>query len=483
MSATTLHDAKAEAYVLAAYLSGKAGTISAGDVQPRSEWFHEPAHRAVFEAVHALFHGGDPVTLVTVSRRLREEGLLDAVGGDDFLAEITETYPTPTRLERHLRILQDMALRRLLRQAVREIGANVEDEGKDVLEIAADTEQRILDITKQGAPDEARDIRTLVAEAIDDIGEVPDEAEISAMPGRRCDYDSVNEKLGGFRPGNLVILASRPGEGKSALAINLAFQVGWHARRPSLFFSLEMDRDQVSRRIFSSEATRKAYQAAGESGRPHRVELTDLDKAIEKGEMGLDARTQMISLILDGRLGVPQHHEDPAPLFIDDSPSRTVLQIKVEASRIKSRHGLAAVFVDYLQLVKPRATMRRERGRHEEVGEISRELKAMAKTLEVPVVAISQLSREIERREDRRPRLSDLRESGSLEQDADSVVFLHAPRVDPPIRATFVQLMVQKNRHGETGVLPFTFDKTTQMFWEGDLEYVAGRQYRPRHGA
>lgn len=448
-----LHDKKAEQAVLAAYLTGKTKTIEAGDHFPQEEWFFEPANQQVFQAVQHLYTKGERVDLVTVSKRLREMGALERVGGDDYLAGMTEINPIPSQVHRHLAILREYMVRRRLERAGQEIATMAADEALVLSDVLLKSDAAFHNAGDEGAGEQAADLRLLVSQQSDRIK--ADQAE-GQVPGLLCDFTNLNRILGGFRRNNLIILASRPGQGKTALALNLAFQVGALSEHPAIFFSLEMDREQLVRRLVASEGTSFGQ---GESP-PQRLETHSL----ERGTM----TAKDWHLFMHSR-----PCELPDAMYVVDSTNLSVLDMRMHARRIQAQHGgVSMVAVDYLQLVTSAGWGRRAEKRYEEIGNISRQLKFLAKSLNCPVLALSQLSREIEKRDDKRPLLSDLRESGSIEQDADSVIFIHNPgagmRDDHQARASEmpVELHLLKNRHGETGIRRFIFDKPAQRFVE-----------------
>ncbi|MCH7493809.1 replicative DNA helicase [bacterium] len=453
MKASTLHDPKAERAVLAAYLTGKAATIAAGDHFPQEDWFFEPANQSVFHAVHDLFTVGERVDLVTVSKRLREMGALERVGGDDYLAGITEINPIPSQVHRHLAILREYVVRRQLHAAGQQITAMAADESMLLSDVLLKSDAAFHGAGDHAPHEQAMKLEELVARQSVAIKENPAKGEV---PGLLCDFTELNRILGGFRRNNLIVLASRPGQGKTALALNLAFQVGALSEFPAIFFSLEMDQEQLVRRLVASEGTSYGQNESP----PHRLDTGTL----ERGDM------------------TPRHwhlfmHSRPMELldamYVVDSPNLSVLDMRMHARRMQAKHGgVAMVVVDYLQLVTSAGWGRRAEKRYEEIGAISRQLKFLAKDLKCPVLALSQLSREIEKRDDKRPLLSDLRESGSIEQDADAVIFIHNPsaglREDHQAKAEElpVELHLLKNRHGETGIRRFIFDKPAQRFVE-----------------
>ncbi|MBC8514719.1 replicative DNA helicase [bacterium] len=461
------HDPQAEAYVLSAYLTGRADLIEDADIHPKPEWFYESTHREIFMAIHHLHHHGSSTDGVTVAHRLRETDSLKRAGGENKIALLTEAFPTATQIRGHLKILKDYHTRRGLLK----VGVVITEEAKktssSIRDLLSHAEEEIMSVSDTNLGTKSHDVIDLLGEKSDSLSGTPDLSGV--LEGRECDYGQLNTLLGGFRPSNLVILASRPGEGKTSLAINLAFQVGYRSQHPVLFCSLEMTHSELMNRLIASECTRLVdFPPSDGSIRPQPMPLSTLYEALIANGFQSDVQEAYLDALMNNRVASRSDI-----LHIIDKPDLDVTEMHIHARRLKKKSGrVGMVVVDYLQLVRAPSVLRRGGKRYEEVGEVSRSLKKMAKELECPVLAICQLSREIEKREDKRPLLSDLRESGSLEQDADSVIFLHDPsygnRATERPDSSNIELVVLKNRHGKTGRVKLTFDRPHQRFKPND---------------
>jgi replicative DNA helicase len=389
--------------------------------------FYKPAHGHVFDAVCSLYAQGEPADPVTVADELRRADLLDAIGGPATLITLQANTPATTNAGRYARIVEEHALlRRLIGVAgeIAEIGYGVPE---DVAAAVDRAETLVFEVAERRVTDSLRPLHDLLSESLDRLEALYDRGEsITGVPTGFIDLD---ERLSGLQPSSLIIVGARPSMGKTAMALGIAAHAAMEARTPVLFFSLEMSHSEVTQRLLCSEA---------------RVDST----RIRNGKL-LESDWPKISHAI-GRLG-------EAPLYIDDNPNLTVMEIRAKARRLRSRLGnLGLIVVDYLQLMSGRHSAE---NRQVEVSEISRGLKILARELAVPVVALSQLSRNLEMRADKRPVLADLRESGSLEQDADVVMFLYRDEVynsESPDRGT-AEVIISKHRNGPTGITHLAF--------------------------
>jgi replicative DNA helicase len=426
------HNLDAEASLLGAMLLSREAVLTALEQGLRGEQFYKPAHKHIFEAMQALNVGGNPVDAVTVAEELRGDNLLQEVGGLEALLALQNTTPAVSHAERYAEIVKRTAtLRRLISVGteIAEVGYSDPD---DVERAVDEAESRIFDIAGQSIGDSAERVDHLVNRVFEMIVERGQHSGITGVPTGFTGLDSM---LLGLQPGTLNIVGARPAMGKSAFAMAVAVHAARAANRPVLFFSLEMGKPELAYRILSSEANVES-------------------EVLRRGDLN-DAVWSKVGNAI-GRLDIP--------LIVDDSPGTTVAQIRAKARRIVSREGpLALIAVDYLQLMGGDA---RPENRQLEVSEISRKLKLLAREFNVPVVALSQLSRQLESRPDKRPMLSDLRESGALEQDADVVMFLFRPEVhDPdPNNRGKAELILAKHRAGPTGTVHLAWISTLTRF-------------------
>lgn len=419
------HNLEAEESLLGAMLLSKEA-IAVGVEICTADDFYKPAHGHVFEAVVSLYGQGEPADPVTVADELRRAGLLDAIGGQAVLISLQANTPAISNAARYARIVEEHALlRRLIGVAaeIAELGYQVPD---DVTAAVDRAETLVFEVAQRRSVDTLAPLRDLLAKALDDLEALFDRGD--TVTGVPTGYHDLDEKLAGLQPSNLVIVGARPGAGKTSFALGLAAHAAMERRVPVLVFSLEMSHLEITQRLLCGEA--RVDSARMRTGRLLEADWPKVSHAI-------------------GRLG-------EAPMFIDDSPNSTVMDIRAKSRRLKSREGLGLVVVDYLQLMTGRHSAE---NRQVEVAEISRGLKILARELEVPVVALSQLSRGLETRADKRPVLADLRESGSLEQDADVVLFIYRDELYNPESADrgTAEVIVAKHRNGPTGVTQLAF--------------------------
>jgi replicative DNA helicase len=414
------HNLQAEESLLGAMLLSR-DAIAAAVVCCGADDFYKPAHGHVFETVCSLYARGEPADPVTVADELRRAGLLEAIGGPATLISLQANTPATTNAGRYARIVEEHALlRRLIGVGgeIAEVGYSVPGDVSGALDRA---ETMVFGVADRRATDTMSSLAEMTAECLDRLEMLYDRGE--SITGLSTGFVDLDERLSGLQPSNLVIVGGRPSHGKTALACGLAAHAALEVGVPVLFFSLEMSRSELMQRLLASEA---------------RVDSV----RIRNGKLA-EADWPKISHAI-GRLA-------DAPLYVDDNPALTVMDIRAKARRMQSRLGsLGLVVVDYLQLMTGRHSAET---RQVEVSEISRGLKILARELEVPVVALSQLSRNLELRADKRPQLADLRESGSLEQDSDVVLLCHRPEMyDPasPDRGT-AEIIVAKARNGPTG--------------------------------
>lgn len=402
----------------------------------RREYFYREAHRKIFTACQELFQRNEPVDLVTLGNELSRKNELDEVGGASYLASLVETVPTAANVAYHARIVRDKAL---LRDLIAVSGDIVEEsfaDRGDVDEILDRAERRIFEISQDRISRAFLPIRAVLKGTFEAIERLYDrKARVTGVPTGFAEFDTLTA---GLQAADLIVVAGRPSMGKTSFALNIAQHVAVEGRVPVAFFSLEMSKEQVVQRLLCGEARVDSHRL-----RTGYLRDSDWPKLTTAA----------------GRLS-------EAPIFIDDSPGGSVLEMRAKTRRLKAeQRSLGLVIIDYLQLIRGRG---RVENRVQEVSEITRSLKAMAKELDVPVMALSQLSRAVERREERKPQLADLRESGAIEQDADLVVFLYRPGAyKRGGEAVFgegneqedvtTEVIISKQRNGPTGTVKMAF--------------------------
>jgi replicative DNA helicase len=388
--------------------------------------FYRESHRKIFLAMIDLFDKNEAIDLVTVTERLGKGNELEAVGGATYLAALAGQVPTAANVRYHSRIIKEKALMRSLLFSCTEIAGKVYDdteEGEDLLDYA---EKSIFQISDNRTKASFVSLKDVVKDSFKMIEELYDRKE--AITGLPSGFTDLDELTTGFQKGDLIVVGGRPSMGKTALGLNVAQYVGMELKEPVAVFSLEMSTRQLVLRMLCSEAMVDS----------NRVRKGFINKSDEWGSLTGAA----------GRL-------TEAPIYIDDTASLGVLEMRAKARRLKMEHGLSLVIVDYLQLMRGRGPYER---REQEISEISRSLKALAKELDLPVMAMSQLNRGVEQRTDKRPSLGDLRESGAIEQDADVIMFLYRDAVyHRDSDRGLAELNVAKQRNGPTNTIKLSF--------------------------
>ncbi len=418
------NDMAAEQAVLGSILLDKVAMIEASD-RITHEYFYRPEHQVIYEAIETLFNKNIPIDLVTVAEELTVTKMFDKVGGYDYLTSLTDAVPTTKNIIQYVDIVvEKYNLRQIIETGNSMISLGYDDSKKsdDILNLA---EQNIFDLTIKKDSVGVEEINKILSDTIIELEELSkNKTGVTGVPTGFIDLDS---RTGGFQKSNLIVLAARPGMGKSALAINIATHVASKENKTVLVFNLEMSKAELAKRIIASES------------------MINNDK-LNKGMMNA-ADWQKIA-VTSGNLS-------EAKLFIDDTPGINMMEIRSRARKLKmERDDLSLVVIDYLQLIQPLG--RRNGTREQEISEISRSLKILAKELNVPIIAISQLSRNVERAREsthKRPQLSDLRESGAIEQDADMVLFIFRESYydkDSEL-GNQAQIIISKHRGGSTG--------------------------------
>ncbi len=390
--------------------------------------FYRDAHKTIFRAMLTLFEKHEPHDLITVTGLLNDQNKLEQVGGAAYLASLTDIIPFSGTLVHHARIIRKKSILRRLIQTTSEVAARCYDAQDDIDTLVDEAEKTIFEIAQAKKGTGFEPMSDIVPRAFDRITKLFDRQE--HITGVATGYEELDRMTAGLQPSDLIILAGRPSMGKTALAMNMVQHAALIEKIPVAVFSLEMSMEQLALRMLCSIGRIDSQRIR--TGRLHDSDWPKLTRA-----------TGMLS---------------DAPIFIDDTAGTTVLEMRAKARRLKSEHDLGMIVVDYLQLMQGKAGTE---NRAQEISDISRSLKAMAKELDVPVVALSQLNRSLESRTDKRPQLSDLRESGAIEQDADVIMFIYRDEVynkaeDNPNRG-LAEIIVGKQRNGPTGVVKLTF--------------------------
>lgn len=399
------------------------------------EDFYRSAHQKIFSSVVELFSRNEPVDLVTLTNMLRQKGHLEDIGGAAYLAKLVDTVPLAVNAPHYARIIRDKASLRRLIEKSNDIATRCFENSGDVDDVIDFAESSIFEIATKKNRQSFYPVSQIIEKNIDVLEERQgNKALITGVPTGFSDLDTMTS---GLQPSDLIILAARPSMGKTAFALNIARHAAIESGLPVAVFSLEMSKEQLTMRMLCSEARVDSSRLrSGFFSRDDWVKLTDAAGLLSE-----------------------------APIFIDDSPDLSAMELRAKARRLKMEKDLGLVIIDYLQLMKSRMNAER---RDLEISDISRSLKALAKELELPVMALSQLNRKLEERSDKRPQLSDLRESGALEQDADVVAFIYRDEVynrdeNNPNR-NIAEILVKKQRNGPTGDLKLRFENSYTRF-------------------
>jgi replicative DNA helicase len=433
---------EAEQSVLGAMLIDREAIIKAMELL-RGEDFYRDAHRRIYDVVAVLFDKSEAVDLVTVSEALRSSGQLENAGGLTFLTALANAVPTAANVEHYARIVREKSILRQLISTATEVVTRCYEGSDDVSDILDRAEQSIFSIaslTKRRGTSRMR-LKEIMIEAFEHIEKLY--ASQERVTGVPSGYDRLNGLTAGFQPSDLIILAARPSVGKTTLALNFVRAAAVINNLPVLYFSLEQSALQLALRLLSGEARIDGNMLrTGKLAREHWPRLAQAS----------------------GRLG-------SAPIYIDDTPNLSVLELRTRARRVKAEVDIKLIVVDYMQLMH---TGGRADSRQQEISEVSRLLKALGRELNVPVMALSQLRRAVEQREGERPQLSDLRESGAIEQDADVVMFIYQ---DPKSREQGegkIELIIAKQRNGPTGSVELFFQKSVGLFFPADTTHDEG---------
>ena len=412
---------EAEQSVLGALLIDNEAVPAVAEIL-KPEDFYRQDHKEIFEAVMDLFEAGKPVDIISVKEQLKVRGTLEGVGGLEYLSSLSDIVPTTANVRHYAKIVEEKSLLRKLIKASGEIMNLGFEASEDVAIITEEAQKRIFDILQQRSSKGFYPIKEILLDSFNKLEELYNsKGYITGVPTGFSDLDT---KTAGLHPADLILVAARPAMGKTSFALNLAQYASIHARIPVAIFSLEMSKEQLVNRILCSEA------------------MVDSQK-IRTGKLDEEDWTKIA-----GALGPVSE----APIYIDDTPGLTIMEIRAKCRRLKLEKNIGLIVIDYLQLMQGRG---RSENRQQEISEISRALKILAKEINVPVVTLSQLSRAPETRSDHRPILSDLRESGAIEQDADLVVFLYREDYYNPEaeKKNVAEVILAKNRNGVTGIV------------------------------
>ena len=434
------HDVEAEQAVIGSMLTDKDCVISAIEVL-KSEDFYREDNKVIFEAILNLYNRADPIDIVTLKAELVSLGKFEQIGGIEYLAMLPEKVPTTANVEKYIRIVEEKSMLRTLIRTANELITLGYDGTQDVEDIMDNAEKKIFNIMQKKNQKGYSAMKDILVDTFTQLEELYNRKQhITGVP---TGFSDLDYKTAGLHNSDLILVAARPAMGKSAFALNIASNAAVRAGVPVAIFSLEMSKEQMANRILCSEAMVDSNKV-----RTGRVEDADWAKlATASGELS------------------------EAKIFIDDTPGISVMEIRAKCRKLKLEQNIGLVVIDYLQLVQ--GSSKKSSSREQEISEISRSLKILAKEINVPVIALSQLSRAPEQRPDHRPMLSDLRESGAIEQDADIVMFLYRDDYynEESEKKNIAEVIIAKHRAGSTG--------TVELLWLGNYTKFANiEKYR-----
>lgn len=439
---------EAEQAVLGAILLDSEALVTAME-RVGSDDFYKPSHRNIYEGMISLAEEGEPVDLITLAARLQDRHQLEEIGGIGYLTELANAVPTAANVDYYAQIIEEKSMLRRLIRAATQIASNGYASEDNVGELLSEAEKRILEISQRRSGSGFIAIRDVLMDVFENVEFLYQNK--GGTTGIASGFRDLDKMTSGFQRSDLIIVAARPSVGKTAFALNIAQNVGVREKETVAIFSLEMGASQLVQRMICAEANVDASRL-----RTGFLEGDDWEKL-----------TMAIGSLSE------------ADIYIDDSPSITVADIRAKCRRLKKEKGLGMILIDYLQLIQGRG--KSGENRQQEVSEISRTLKQIARELEVPVIALSQLSRGVEQRQDKRPMMSDLRESGSIEQDADIVSFLYRDDYynQESEKKNIIEIIIAKQRNGPVGTVELAFLKNFNKFVSLDRshqEAAAGRQ-------
>ena len=423
------HDIEAEQAVLGSLLTDRDAVIASIEILKPEDFYRED-NKFIYQAIYNLYRKGEPVDIITVKSQLIEEGNFEKVGGLEYLALLPDKVPTTANVEMYIKIIEEKSILRNLIQTSNQLIELGYSQTEEVDYVMDEAEKRIFNIMKNRNQKGYTPIKDILIDSFQQIERMYNQKD--AISGIRSGFIDLDRKTSGLNNSDLILVAARPAMGKSAFAINIATNVAMRANVPVVIFNLEMSKEQVANRILCSEA------------------MVDSNK-IKTGQME-DSDWEKLATTL-GPLSA-------AEIYIDDTPGISIMEIRAKARKLKLEKNIGLIVIDYLQLIQ--GTGKKGASREQEISEISRSLKILAKELNVPVIALSQLSRASEQRKDHRPMLSDLRESGAIEQDADIVMFIYRDdyyNEDSPKKGV-AEIILAKHRGGSIG--------TIELLWLGN---------------
>lgn len=434
------HDIEAEQAVIGSMLTDKDAIMSAVEVLKEDDFYRED-NKIIYSAILNLYNRAQPVDIITLKSELQAMNQLEAVGGLEYIAVLPDKVPTTANVEQYIKIVEEKSALRALIKTANELITLGYDPTQDVEDILDAAERKIFDVMQGRNQTGYSSIKDILVDSFTELEQLYNQKQrITGVPTGFADLDYMTA---GLHPSDLVIVAARPAMGKSAFALNIATNAAVRANTPVVIFSLEMSKEQMTNRILCSEA------------------MVDSNK-VRTGKVDDDDWAKLAAA--SGQLS-------EAPIYIDDTPGITVMEMRAKCRKLKLEKGIGLVVIDYIQLVQ--GSNKRGGSREQEISEISRSLKILAKEIGAPVIALSQLSRAVEQRPDHRPMLSDLRESGAIEQDADIVTFLYRDDYYNPDteRKNIAEVIVAKHRAGSTG--------TVELLWLGNYTKFANlEKYR-----
>ncbi len=423
---------EAEISVLGSMIIDREAIYAAAELLTEQD-FYSTAHQKIFSGIITLSEKGEPVDLVTLSEELQSSQCLDDVGGRSYLVTLANAVPTAANVQYHSRIVREKAILRALIHTATGIVSRSFEAPSNVDEFLDEAEQQIFEIGRRGKQQGFASLKDVLVQAFDSIEKLYDEKK--GVTGLSTGFTDLDRVTSGFQNSDLVVIAARPSMGKTTLALNMTQQIAVKEKMPTAFFSMEMSKEQLAQRLLCAESQIDAQN-------------------MRRGFLSQDEWQKLTRAV--GPLS-------ESPLYIDDSGNLSVMEIRAKARRLKAEKGLQAIFVDYLQLMRG---FSRSESRQQELSEISRALKALAKELQVPVIALSQLSRAVEKRPDRRPILSDLMESGGIEANADVVMFIYRESYynRNTEQGNIAEISIAKQRNGPTGLVELYFlDRYTKF--------------------
>jgi replicative DNA helicase len=434
----------AEKSLLGSILIDKDAMIKIADMVESSD-FYKNSHRSIFESMVSLYSKNEPIDLLTLSAKLEEKGHLESIGGRTYLAELSNSVPTSSHVQHYASIIRKKSTLRKLLSASSKITQLSYQEEDDVDKLLDEAQQELYGVTQKHIKKTFTDIRTVLNDAFERIDEL--HREKGKLRGTPTGFTQLDNLLAGLQKSDLIILAARPSVGKTSFALDIARYAAVKSNVPVGMFSLEMSKEQLVDRLLCSEAGVDLWKmrTGNLSDKPDSDDFPRIGRA-----MGILSE---------------------APIYIDDTPGNNVMQIRTKARRLQAEHGLGLIIIDYLQLMESHSK-RGGDNRVQEVAEMSRNLKGIARELNVPVLALSQLSRAVEQTKPAIPKLSHLRESGSIEQDADVVMFIYRKSADrnyrqediPPDEQNLGEIHIAKHRNGPTGMVKLFFDATQASY-------------------